>query len=65
MHRITRIAFASAVTLSAGTGVAIADEASKPYENHKLVEVMVTLPSQLSSLDSIGESLHCRPSVGW
>ena len=65
MHRITRIAFASALTLSAGTSVAIADEASKPYENHKLVEVMVTLPSQLSSLDSIGESLHCRPSVGW
>jgi murein tripeptide amidase MpaA len=65
MHRITRIALASVLALSAGSSLALADEAAKPYENHKLVEVMVTLPSQLSSLDAIGESLHCRPSVGW
>lgn len=43
---------------------ALAADAAKPYDGHQLVEVMVTLPSQLQTLDAIGESLHCRPSVG-
>ncbi|MFI4853737.1 MAG: M14 family zinc carboxypeptidase [Phycisphaerales bacterium JB065] len=55
----------ASLLLAAGSGVARADEAPpKPYEGYKLVEVLVTVPSQLAALDEIGNSLHCRPSVG-
>jgi len=51
------------IALTTTTHALAADDA-KPYDSHRLVEVMVTLPSQLHTLDAIGESLHCRPSVG-
>ncbi len=54
---------ASLLALSAGSLAAHAQQ-DKPYDQHRLVEVMVTLPSQLATLDRIGQSLQCRPAVG-
>lgn len=60
-----RILLAFSLLIAIGSPNLMAnDEAPRPYENHRLIEVMVTLPSQLATLDELGESMHCRPSVG-
>ncbi len=58
-------ALISSLVLTCGLPVASGDDAApRPYEGHKLVEIMVTVPSQLATLDALGNSLQCRPSVG-